>query len=483
MNEFELKFQVPADRVPAVEADLQRGTVERTALHARYFDTPDEALARAQLVLRVRQEGDLWVQTAKGPGQGSFDRLEHNVQLPAAPGAIPDLARHAGHPVHRLLERALDGKLPGLQPVFDIDVTRLSRALNVEGSSIEVALDRGQIRHGDLSLAVSELEFELKDGAAVAVIELARSWCGMHGLWLDPLSKSALGRRLARGESTGPAMSAKPLDKGGRHLLAAIFDAAMQQVLGNARELAAGTGHEGHVHQLRVGLRQVRTALRELQDAGAWDPLGPELDLAIRTLFTTLGEHRDRSTLIPALLREMSGAASPVQPWQPELPDVGAAVRDRAVQDAFLRLVALAQQLRDGSGTAPRALRQLTGDRLRSLHGRMAKKGRRFEELPQADRHQVRKRLKRLTYIAELVRPLYDLDAVDAYVRSLKKLQDALGRYQDAVAGRLLFEQQAREVPSAWFGAGWLAAREEQLAAACAKACRRAARKAKPFWT
>ena len=34
------------------------------------------------------------------------------------------------------------------------------------------------------------------------------------------------------------------------------FDAGLQQVLGNARELAAGSGGDEHVHQLRIGFRR-----------------------------------------------------------------------------------------------------------------------------------------------------------------------------------------------------------------------------------
>ena len=70
----------------------------------------------------------------------------------------------------------------------------------------------------------------------------------------------------------------------------------------------------------------------------------------------------------------------------------------------------------------------------------------------------------------------------DTYPKVLKDLQDALGRYQDAAAGRQLFAQHAAEDASAWFGAGWLAAREETLAHDCQDACRRAARREKPFW-
>ena len=103
-------------------------------------------------------------------------------------------------------------------------------------------------------------------------------------------------------------------------------------------------------------------------------------------------------------------------------------------------------------------------------------------QLAQPERHKVRKQLKRLRYLSELVRPLFDADAVDRYVKSLKDLQDALGHYQDAAAGRQLFEEHAREDARAWFGAGWLARQEERLAQDCEDACRRTERKARRFW-
>jgi CHAD domain-containing protein len=71
---------------------------------------------------------------------------------------------------------------------------------------------------------------------------------------------------------------------------------------------------------------------------------------------------------------------------------------------------------------------------------------------------------------------------VDRYVASLKKLQDALGRFQDASAGRALFEARAAQDAGAWFAVGWLTLREEELARDCARACRRMEKKARPFW-
>lgn len=483
VQEFELKFQVPAPRAAAVEVALARGNSHRVRLRARYFDTPGSALEAAGLVLRLRHEGRQWVQTAKGPGPGGFARLEHNAPVRSG-GArgLPDPARHAGHPLEGLLAHALAGDADSLQCCFETDVVRLARTVRAADCSVEIALDRGEVRAGSRSAPVLELEFELKQGTPAALIELAQTWCDAHGLWLDPLTKSALGRRLARGETQGPPVMARALEGSGRQLLPAIVDAGLQQALANARELAAGTGEDEHVHQLRVGLRRLRTALRELQDLQAWTLPDPEVEEQLAALFIVLGEHRDQSTLVPAVLEELARHGAPVAAWDAALPDVGGAIRASGTQHALLRLVALAEGLRAGEGVPARQLRQLSRERLRALHRKVLRQGRHFDLLPQAERHKVRKQLKRLRYLAELVRPLYRAGAVDDYVHALRDLQDALGRYQDAVAGQALFARRAEADPHAWFAVGWIAAREQDLALACAQACRRTARAARPFW-
>jgi triphosphatase len=482
MEEIEIKFQVPAEQSAALETALSRGTVQRTRLRARYFDTPDEALARHGLVLRLRQEGRRWVQTAKGPGQGVLARLEHDAEIDGGAAAVPDVDRHRGHPVHALLQEALASADGVLAETFQTDVARLARTMRSAGSSIEIALDRGHVRGGCRSQAVLEVEFELKQGSATVLVDLARNWCEKYGLWLDPLSKSGVGRRLANGVIEAPPTPWSPISDRGASLLPTVFEAALQQVLGNARELAAGSGGDGHVHQLRVGLRRVRTALRELEPLHAWTPLPPEVMPALHGLFAVLGAHRDRATLIPRLLRALADEGNPMREWQPDLPDLGAAIREREVQAALLSLVAVAQELRQRDALPPRALRKLARNRLARLHRTTLKEGRHFEDLAEPERHRVRKRLKRLRYLAELVRPVFRRGKVDDYVGALKELQDALGSYQDAAAGRRLLVQRAAEDSGAWFGVGWLAAREHVLAADCEQACRRVARRARPFW-
>lgn len=485
MTEFELKFQVPPERVEAVRKALTRGKVERQQLRARYFDTTDEALVRAGIALRLRQEGDAWVQTAKGPGKG-FERLEHNAPALQGEDGKPDLRLHDDHPIGQRLRDALGQSGSGLHPVFETDIERLARTVVSAGAQVEIAFDQGQVRAGARSQPVCELEFELKQGSPAALVELARHWCEDHGLWLDPLSKAGVGWRLCRDTGLPEAAQAAPVDSDADSpagLLAAILGSAHGQVLANGREIAAGTHADEHVHQMRVGIRRLRVALRDLDMLHPLQDLRAEVEPALKEAFRVLGEHRDRATLVPQLEDEVAGAGGPALAWRPELPDVGAAVRSPGLQRALVRIVGFVQELHELPAEGGlKAARKAIAGRLQKLHRKLLRQGQRFESLAPADRHSERKRLKRLRYLAELTRPLFAGRAVDRYVDALKRLQDALGAYQDAVAGRALFAQHAGEQPGAWFAAGWLAAKEETLAAECERACRKTARKAHAFW-
>jgi inorganic triphosphatase YgiF len=110
MTEFELKLEIPPERLEAVLAAMRADKTRRKRLQACYFDTKDESLARNGIVLRLRREGRAWVQTAKCAGSGPLERLEHNVLLGALPDAAPpdvSMGRHDGTPVGERIRQAL----------------------------------------------------------------------------------------------------------------------------------------------------------------------------------------------------------------------------------------------------------------------------------------------------------------------------------------------------------------------------------------
>ena len=192
MTEFELKLEIPSHRLVPVVAAMKQGQATRQRLRATYFDTPDQALARQGIVVRMRKEGRKWVQTAKAPGGGPLARLEHNVPVAADPaGTTPavELARHSGTPAGKAIRRALKLKaraaFPPLVPLYQTDIARLSCSVRQGESEVEIALDQGRIVAGDRSEPVRELEIELKQGGRGDAVQLARQWCGSHGLWLS----------------------------------------------------------------------------------------------------------------------------------------------------------------------------------------------------------------------------------------------------------------------------------------------------------
>ena len=265
MTEFELKLEIPAHRTQAVTAAVRRGRTDRQRLQARYFDTHDRALAAHGIVVRLRKEGRQWVQTAKAAsGRGTLERLEHNVSLATRSTPAPDLARHDDTPLGKCIRHAIKLKphesFPALELVYETDVVRLSRTVRKGSSAIEIALDTGRVLAADRSMPVNELELELKKGSPADAVELARSWCLAHGLWISAISKSTKGQRLAAGQAFGVAANARTpsfkRDACGRDLAAAVVSSCLDQILPNASDIAAGCTEAEHIHQLRVGLRR-----------------------------------------------------------------------------------------------------------------------------------------------------------------------------------------------------------------------------------
>jgi CHAD domain-containing protein len=95
--------------------------------------------------------------------------------------------------------------------------------------------------------------------------------------------------------------------------------------------------------------------------------------------------------------------------------------------------------------------------------------------------HRVRKRLKRLRYLAEFVAPLFAARKGRDFIAALKPVQDALGLYNDELMALEAYRRLAEREPAAWFGVGWLTARRAGNAAQCQRELERFA-KAKPFW-
>ena len=303
--ETELKFQVPPAQGSALRRAVATASARTVRLQAFYADTPDHRLAAAGLALRLRKEGRLWVQTLKGRGDGLMRRLEHEVRLPLQTGAPAlDPQRHAGSAAGDALALAL-GDGAELHTLYGTDIRRLHRRVRHGGALIEIAYDHGRIVAGGRAVAVNEIEFELVSGPPAALPALAARWAARFGLWWDVRTKSERGFRLALGQDLVPAVKAGvaelPADAGPGDAWAAVLHSALAQALPNAAEIAAGTDAPEHLHQLRVALRRLRSALRWFAAWSSDAAAAHALESEWREPFRRLGAARDADVLTHSL--------------------------------------------------------------------------------------------------------------------------------------------------------------------------------------
>ncbi len=511
MNEFELKFEVHSASLPRIKAALLRGKATKQRLRAHYVDTAEGDFAAHGISVRVRLEDKQWVQTAKSKTNRPTERLEHNVVLvDQSTKRVPiiDLALHAGTPVGKAIAKALNlnakrrlnakanETYPELVLIYATDVQRTAMLIENNDSAVEIALDQGRVFTDAQSTDLCELEFELKQGAPLAAVTLAQQWCADYGLWLNTITKSMkgehlrsdFGANLAEIKSAKAVKTAKPAfhrTVSGAKMMSAVLQACLQEILNNASELASGSVNAEHVHHLRVGIRRMRTALRELD--GLVDNIDPAWEIVLANVFNQLGQHRDHYQIETVLQPQLVAAGAPVIAFgaSTNMPDMGAVIRAPAFQDVLLALIAATLETQASTHAAPpstyKAMMKILRHRLKKLRSQALKDGKNFHSLTDAHQHRVRKRLKRLRYLSEFCAPFFATHKIQVFIDALKPAQDALGQYNDETLALQAYRSQALTDEKALFGVGWLSARRSPNAQQCLETILAFA-KMRPFW-
>ena len=161
-------------------------------LISTYYDTPDLALKRRGVSLRVREQGGRFIQTVKTGDPSSGDVLTRGEWEDELAESCPD--PHAAQSGEHLP----DGIAGDLRPLFATDVTRTTFAIEpAPATRIEAAVDQGEIRAaGGGSEPISEIELELKRGDPAALYGVALQLLDVASLRIEPRSKSERGYRL-----------------------------------------------------------------------------------------------------------------------------------------------------------------------------------------------------------------------------------------------------------------------------------------------
>jgi inorganic triphosphatase YgiF len=468
---------------------------ERQQMTTTYFDTPDLYFSRHRAALRVRQTDGGWVQTLKDGNQvqgGLHSRNEWEAEVDEAVpdlAALRELAGAASPWFARLADEALQAQIA---PVFSNRIDRTAWLLQFPGGQeAELVLDQGELQRGALHEPISEIELELKSGDAAPLFDFALALQQEIPLRLGNASKSARGYAMMH-PAPPPLVKAEPVRLKpamcAEDALKAIAASCIAQIQGN-EDGVMQDGDPEHLHQMRVGLRRLRSLLKMFEDAA---PLPAGLDQELRWLGQELGAARDWEVLADDTLSQLMQA----HPGEPALlplqqaaqaeararrATAGQALGSVRYARLMLRLIAWLHGERWRQDAAPEQLAALAAP-VKRYARRVLKEGtrrmaRRARKLAAADgpaRHRLRIAAKRMRYTTEFFASLYSARQVRRFVRALSALQDTLGQLNDAAVARKAVRELAAPQPAQALGAGIAIGQRAQTdTPALEKMCRR----------
>lgn len=515
MHELELKFAVPSYQQSVLRKNIDTKTAQQQRLSAYYFDTPNQDLAKKGIALRIRFEDSQWVQTLKTAGDGVAKRVEINtvLSLTGTPDTldvsslVPDISL--------ITEPAVVAELTNIMPLDQLaqaltvqyftDVQRTSRQIKKNNSRIEIAYDIGKVgigrlnsqkpanNHGLTQSDIHEIEFELLEGDPSDLIEVAKTWCKKYKLYLSTVTKAQRGSLLLANKQFAQPVKADlavlQLHKGISQFafLQAVVNNCLVQILPNASAIAEGSPDGNLVHQLRVGIRRLRTALKHFKFAR--DYIDPNWLMVLKQTFSLLGEYRDKEILQIKTQPLLESVGAPHVEWSTAVDIMPIdAVRANDFQILLLELIGFTHL--PVPADSPKA-KATVAKKLEKLFTAIATASDKFASLDTDSQHGVRKDLKSLRYVSEFAAPLFasqnngkkgkKATKLNAFLQYLEPAQDVLGEYNDNVVGHANYLEKAKTDPNALFAVGWFSGREQASSEQCAVSLK-TVKNAPKFW-
>lgn len=267
LKETEIKLRATPETLaavqqhPSIKARQQGEWIEGT-LYNQYFDTPDRDLAAAKVALRLRRDGDQFIQTLKSRGQsvaGLSERNEWDWHLDQPALDVTLLDDSCWPQALANLDKTL------LQPVFTTDFQRTKVLLGWErdGQTVEVeaALDQGRVIAGAHEEGICELELEVRQGSAAALLELALELSAELPLMPCDISKAERGYRQLDAASYDLRLSS--VDWHAETTVDQVIAGAGMQLLGHSQRLAEQYRYAGKwrlFRELTVTLTSLRAS-------------------------------------------------------------------------------------------------------------------------------------------------------------------------------------------------------------------------------
>lgn len=480
-REMELKFLLSEKDMNKVGRlgwlkDLQSGRTATKNLHATYFDTPELELHAAKVTFRIRKEGRRWIQCVKTPENatdGAFTRREWEVPVSLPE---PDISAFQDGECLKALPVASADRL---EPAFETIVKRQHRLIELgPGQVVALDIDRGEVRAGDKSEAIAEIEMELVEGDPNAVFELALKLADDVPLHMSSATKASRGYQLRTGQKATWLKASKPQlakDISAENALGQVIHHCIAHLRAN-EQIAANQSHIEGIHQMRVAARRLRSALsiyKKLLPPDQFTHFNGEL----KWLINTMGPARDWDVFLDETMTPLEkipygqGSLDCLSAAATDARDAGyIAVRDALASTRYSRLLIELAQWVDTKGWRNQAVSEtsamlfapastLACRVLHKRHKHLKKEGQHFQTLSAEDRHKLRIDVKKLRYATEFFASLFPEDATQKYSGALAGLQDGLGKLNDVAVAQDLLKSLIDQAPKATamglnFGAG-----------------------------
>jgi len=452
--ETELKLHISPEHLQKLKRhpfirSLSAGRAVTQKLYSIYYDTADLELRRQAMALRLRRVGRQWVQTLKGGGQVSAGLHQRNEWETPVPSEQLDLD----------VLKASGGELPRgvrnhLRPVFVTDFSRNVRLVDFEGAQIELCMDSGEIRAGQASCPISELELELKSGSPQQLFKLALALLDIVPLDVEHTSKAEYGYLLFSASKPSVSKARFPELKKSQSIASALqsmIGACLAHVQSNVPGALLKLDEE-YLHQVRVGLRRLRVTLAIAQRFRADDEL-TFLREQVAKLCVELGRSRDwdvfvTQTLAPICTRlpEHAGLREVLATSERARKKQHAGMEKNLASQDFQRLLLRFGAWMHGTQTGETEITLVlfATQVLQRRSKQAAKHGKALVGEDAAQLHLLRIACKKLRYSTEMFGSLFNAAKTKSYVTALAELQDILGILNDiAVAHRLLDELES----------------------------------------
>ena len=362
----------------------------------------------------------------------------------------PDLQAIGDRRIRRRIEKAVS--LSILEPVFETVVQRTTRHLHSAEGELELALDEGVVRAGRTETNLCEAELELTSGSPECLLQTAARLFAAAPVRLATGGEAERGYRLALGKSSAhvaPQRAELPRltsDTTCAQAFALIMRSAAEQIAAN-RSAVLETEDPDAAHQLRIGLRRLRSALlafRPLSDT----PALRDLESHARGLARSVGDLRDADVLIEEIYAPVAGMmrADPGLPRVREAllthrDDMRRRVREELCGEQWSTLqlyLALWPRTIESAKKLATPVAKFARSALKKRWRKVADSGKRLDDLTVEQRHAMRKALKTLRYTAEFFASLYPEHATRQFIKEIRALQEVFGYLNDVVAAERL---------------------------------------------